>query len=92
MSGQVVLCPRCNRIVRSIHPFKSNGRVYYRFYHDDGSRCYVGPREYVYATRTQWRTIVIMGGVEVGREEFYVEGAVRAIREINELTASSTTD
>jgi hypothetical protein len=81
--SNTVICPRCGRAVRSIHSFKSNGRTYFRFYHEDGSRCYVGPREYVYATRTQWRTLVIMGAVEVGREEMYIEGSIRAIREMN---------
>ena len=83
--SNTVICPRCGRAVRSIHSFTSNGRTYYRFYHEDGSRCYVGPREYVYATRTQWKTLVIMGAIEVGREEMYIEGSARAIREIGAL-------
>ena len=80
-----VICPRCGKPARSIQKFKSNGRVYYRFYHDNGERCYVGPREYIYATRTQWRTLVIMGAVEVGREELYIEGSIKAIREISSM-------
>ena len=84
MSAPVV-CPRCGRAVKSIQRFRSNGRTYYRFYHGNGEKCYVGPREYVYATRTQWRTLVIMGAVEVGREESYIEGSIRAIREISSM-------
>ena len=76
---------RCGRAVRSIQKFRSNGRTYYRFYHGNGEKCYVGPREYVYATRTQWRTLVIMGAVEVGREESYIEGSIRAIREMSSM-------
>lgn len=83
MMSAPVVCPRCGRAVRSIHSFTSNGRTYYRFYHEDGSRCYVGPREYIYATKTQWKTLVIMGAVEVGREELYIEGSIKAIREMN---------
>ncbi len=81
------ICPRCGKPARSIQKFRSNGRTYYRFYHGNGERCYVGPREYVYATRTQWRTLVIMGAVEVGREESYIEGSIRAIREISSMAA-----
>jgi len=81
------ICPRCGKPARSMQKFRSNGRVYYRFYHGNGERCYVGPREYVYATRTQWRTLVIMGAVEVGREESYIEGSIRAIREISSMAA-----
>ena len=82
-----VICPRCGKPARSMQKFRSNGRTYYRFYHGNGERCYVGPREYVYATRTQWRTLVIMGAVEVGREESYIEGSIRAIREISSMAA-----
>ena len=81
------ICPRCGKPARSMQKFRSNGRTYYRFYHGNGERCYVGPREYVYATRTQWRTLVIMGAVEVGREESYIEGSIRAIREISSMAA-----
>ena len=81
------ICPRCGKPARSMQKFRSNGRTYFRFYHGNGEKCYVGPREYVYATRTQWRTLVIMGAVEVGREESYIEGSIRAIREISSMAA-----
>ncbi len=82
LMGELLVCPRCGRPVRSVHSFRSNGRVYFRFYHGDGSRCYVGPAEYVYATRTQWRTLTIYGAVVPGREEEYIRGAVEALREM----------
>ncbi|GAB6948190.1 hypothetical protein JCM16161A_23200 [Vulcanisaeta sp. JCM 16161] len=82
MGGRAVICPRCGKVVKSVYQFRSNGRVYYRFYHGDGSRCYVGPAEYVYATRTQWRTLTIYGAVVPSREELYVEGAIEALREM----------
>jgi hypothetical protein len=83
--SDVIICPRCGKPVKSIQRFRSNGRTYFRFYHGNGERCYVGPREYIYATRTQWRTLVIMGAVEVGREEMYIEGSIKAIREISSI-------
>jgi hypothetical protein len=33
------------------------------------------------------QTLVIMGAVEVGREESYIEGSIRAIREISSMAA-----
>lgn len=86
--SQVLVCPRCGRPVKSVHRFRSGGRVYYRFYHEGGSRCYVGPAEYVYATRTQWRTLVIYGAVVSDREEEYIKGAVAALRELRGILDS----
>lgn len=81
--GEAIVCPRCGRPVKSVHVFTVNGIVYYRFYHGGGVRCYVGPREYRYATRTQWRTITIFGAMELDREERYIRGSVMAIREMS---------
>jgi len=79
--GVEAICPRCGRFISWIEPTRRGGRVYYLAVHYSGyyrdssgkvrkrvSKCYLGPKEYVYVTQLHGDLgLTLMGAIERGR-------------------------
>ena len=86
-----MICPRCGRPIDWIEKANRNGRVYYYAVHYLGStsvngklkkkvkKCYLGPEEYVYVTRTHAKEGLVLKGLP---EQY------RTIEYLRELLAS----